>query len=298
MKLVPKTGRTAWHEKAMDAAKGTDLRALIELFIETKEMGRLAELVRGATDEALEQASHYATEPAAKKLEGVHPGLAARLWRAQGMRIVDGAKSKDYDAALSTSSALGAAMSGRPRRRMGGHRAPYSAPDTTARPASCPGLRRWPPRPARPAFVSGSRQETLGRAARRGAPKLDEDPATVAQKLHSRFLAAKIFREQRRFAGAPAPSGSSPQARAILWWPMVSTDRHHALDESAGAIHERALRRVAQSVNWEEQLRTKKAVTLPLQGSDFLQLATLTPGVNNGGLLGNGLSEWRARGLP
>ena len=24
MKLVPKTGRTAWHEKAMDAAKGTD----------------------------------------------------------------------------------------------------------------------------------------------------------------------------------------------------------------------------------------------------------------------------------
>src|SRR5205823_4590587 len=44
MKLVPKTGRTAWHEKAMDAAKGTDLRALIELFIETKEMERLAEL--------------------------------------------------------------------------------------------------------------------------------------------------------------------------------------------------------------------------------------------------------------
>jgi uncharacterized Zn finger protein len=101
MKLVPKTGRTAWHEKAMDPAKGTDLRALIELFIETKEMERLAELVRGTTDEALEQASHYATEPAAKKLERAHPGLAARLWRAQGMRIVDGAKSKYYDAALS-----------------------------------------------------------------------------------------------------------------------------------------------------------------------------------------------------
>ena len=101
VKLVPKTERKAWHEKAMDAAKGSDLHSLIELFIATKEMERLAELVRGATDEALEQVSHYATEPAAKKLEKAHPSLAARLWRAQGMRIVNGAKSKYYDAALS-----------------------------------------------------------------------------------------------------------------------------------------------------------------------------------------------------
>lgn len=93
MKLVPKTDRTAWHEKAMEAAKGDNLHSLIELFIETKEMDRLAELVSGATDEALEQTSHYSTETAAKKLEKAHPGLAARLWRAQGMRIVNGAKS-------------------------------------------------------------------------------------------------------------------------------------------------------------------------------------------------------------
>jgi uncharacterized Zn finger protein len=73
----------------------------MELFLETKEMGRLAELVRGATDAALNQTSHHATEPAAKKLEKAQPGLAARLWRAQGMRIVDAAKSKYYDAALS-----------------------------------------------------------------------------------------------------------------------------------------------------------------------------------------------------
>ena len=100
MKFVPKTRRAAWHEKAMDAAKGDDLQSLIELFIETKEMKRLAELVRGATDEALEKVSHYATEPAAKKLEKAEPGLAARLWRAQGMRIVNKSKSKYYDAAL------------------------------------------------------------------------------------------------------------------------------------------------------------------------------------------------------
>jgi tetratricopeptide (TPR) repeat protein len=101
MKLVPKTERTAWHGKAMAAAKGADLGSLMELFLETKEMGRLAELVRGATDAALNQTSHHATEPAAKKLEKAQPGLAARLWRAQGMRIVDAAKSKYYDAALS-----------------------------------------------------------------------------------------------------------------------------------------------------------------------------------------------------
>ncbi|SPE34178.1 conserved hypothetical protein [Candidatus Sulfopaludibacter sp. SbA3] len=101
MKLVPRAERTVWHEKAMDAAKGPDLRSLIELFLETKETERLAELVRGATGKALSETTHYATEPAAKKLERAHPDLAARLWRAQGMRIVDGGKSKYYDAVIS-----------------------------------------------------------------------------------------------------------------------------------------------------------------------------------------------------
>jgi len=45
--------------------------------------------------------SHYATEPAAKHLEDGHPDLAARLWRAQGLRIVEAKKSKYYEAALS-----------------------------------------------------------------------------------------------------------------------------------------------------------------------------------------------------
>src|ERR1035441_1838745 len=102
MKFVPKTGRAAWHEKAMDAAKGDDLHSLIELFLEVKEMKRLAELVRGATDQVLAQLSDYSAEPAAKKLEKAHPDLAARLWRAQGMRLVNAAKSKSYDAALAT----------------------------------------------------------------------------------------------------------------------------------------------------------------------------------------------------
>ncbi len=101
MKFVPKAERREWHERALNAAKGEDLRSLLELFIETKETGRLAELVRGSTDKALGDVSHYTTEPAAKRLEKEHPDLAARLWRAQGMRIVDAKKSKYYDEALS-----------------------------------------------------------------------------------------------------------------------------------------------------------------------------------------------------
>lgn len=100
MKFVPKAERQEWQEKALSAAKGEDLYSLLELFVEAKAMDRLADLVSGSTDEALEHVSHYATEPAAKMLEKTRPDLAARLWRAQGMRIVDAKKSKYYDAAL------------------------------------------------------------------------------------------------------------------------------------------------------------------------------------------------------
>lgn len=82
-------------------AKHSDLDSLIELLLKTKELERLASLVRGSPDEALENISHYVTEPAAKKLEKTHPDVAARLWCAQGLHIVNAKKSKYYDAALS-----------------------------------------------------------------------------------------------------------------------------------------------------------------------------------------------------
>jgi len=100
MKFAPKAKRREWHEKALEAAKGADLHSLIELFVGTKETERLAELVRGVADQKLEQVSHHATEPAAKKLEKSLPDLPARLWRAQAMRIVDAKKSRYYKAAL------------------------------------------------------------------------------------------------------------------------------------------------------------------------------------------------------
>lgn len=101
MKFVPKVERPAWYEKAMDAIEGRDLHSVIALLLETKELERLADRVRRSQDDSLERVSHYVTEPAAKKLEKLHPDLAARLWRAQGTRIIESKKSKYYDAALS-----------------------------------------------------------------------------------------------------------------------------------------------------------------------------------------------------
>ena len=101
MKFAPKSERAVWHENAMGALEGTNIGSAIELLLGTKELERLANLVRRTTDGELQCESHYVTEPAAKKLEKRHPDLAARLWRAQGMRIVDAKKSKYYDAALS-----------------------------------------------------------------------------------------------------------------------------------------------------------------------------------------------------
>jgi hypothetical protein len=101
MRFVPKAERASWHVKAIEAAKRAGLYSLMELLLETKEMDRLADLVRQTKDQALESLSHFITELVAKKIDKAHPDLAARLWRAQGMRIVNAKKSKYYAAALS-----------------------------------------------------------------------------------------------------------------------------------------------------------------------------------------------------
>jgi hypothetical protein len=112
MKYVPRAEHATWHKKAIEGAMGIDLRSLMQLLLETKELERLADLVGQSKDSALEGVSHYTTEPAAKKLEKTHPGIAARLWRAQGMRIINAKKSKYYNAALRISSKRGDATRG------------------------------------------------------------------------------------------------------------------------------------------------------------------------------------------
>jgi hypothetical protein len=100
LRYVPKAGRVSWHEKAMAAAEQGDLASLIELWISTKEIERLAEKLDRASDRELEGLSHYYTEPAADRLAKTHPAVAAKVYRALCVRILDAAKSKYYDAAL------------------------------------------------------------------------------------------------------------------------------------------------------------------------------------------------------
>lgn len=88
MRFAPKTERAAWHAKAIDAAERADLGSLIELLLKTKEIERLVERLRTATDAEIETLSHYRTEPAAKRLAKSHPDVAAKVYRALGMRIL------------------------------------------------------------------------------------------------------------------------------------------------------------------------------------------------------------------
>jgi hypothetical protein len=101
MRFVPKAERATWHAKAMEAAASGDLGSLIELWLETKEIDRLVERLRRARNTDLESLSHYTTEPAAKRLAKSHPAVAAKVFRALGMRILNAKKNRYYDAALS-----------------------------------------------------------------------------------------------------------------------------------------------------------------------------------------------------
>lgn len=100
MRYAPVKEKMAWHQKAMEASEKGDLSSQIELWIEKKENDRLVSRLRRATDEELENLSHYRTEPLAHKLERSHPDISARVYRALCMRIVNAGKSKYYDAAL------------------------------------------------------------------------------------------------------------------------------------------------------------------------------------------------------
>ena len=113
MKLVPKAERTRWHEKAIEASKGADRRSRMELPLETGELERLADLVGRSKDSALEGLSHYATEPAAKKLEKTNPGIAARLWRARGCESSKSRKTSTTRRRFRTSRGPGAVSTAR-----------------------------------------------------------------------------------------------------------------------------------------------------------------------------------------
>jgi uncharacterized Zn finger protein len=100
LSYVPKAERASWHEKAMEASEHASLSSLIELWLSVKEIERLADRLNRASDHELERLSHYATEPAAKRIARTHPAIAAKVFRALCVRILNAGKSKYYDEAL------------------------------------------------------------------------------------------------------------------------------------------------------------------------------------------------------
>jgi tetratricopeptide (TPR) repeat protein len=101
MRFVPKTDRATWHAKAMELAASADLESVLELWLKAKEIDRLVARLRIAGDAEIEGVSHYTTEPVAARLARTHPDMAANVFRALGMRILESKKSKYYGAALS-----------------------------------------------------------------------------------------------------------------------------------------------------------------------------------------------------
>jgi len=100
MRFVARGDRTTWHERAMVVLESASLSSRIELLLKTKEWQRLAELIEATPRNRLAEISHYQSEPAAEKMKKRHPLLAAKLFVAMALRILEAKKSKYYDAAL------------------------------------------------------------------------------------------------------------------------------------------------------------------------------------------------------
>lgn len=69
----------------------------IEFYIKFNELNLLAAFVTNSKDEELEDIGHYLGEQIGESLRNEFPLLAARVYRAQGMRIVNNKKSKYYE---------------------------------------------------------------------------------------------------------------------------------------------------------------------------------------------------------
>ena len=101
LKHIPKQQRPEWYPRVLEAIKTAELGSAITLLLKLKEKEILAERLRQIPGISLESLSHYTTEPAAKKLAKGYPDVAAKLYQAMGLRIVNAKKSKYYDAAIS-----------------------------------------------------------------------------------------------------------------------------------------------------------------------------------------------------
>lgn len=100
MRYVPPEQAGAWRSRALEVASAEPLPSSLDLLLYLGELQRLAARLGGATDRELEDVSHTPAEAAARALEPANPATAARVLRAQAVRIIDAGKSRYYDAAL------------------------------------------------------------------------------------------------------------------------------------------------------------------------------------------------------
>jgi hypothetical protein len=99
MKFVPRAARAEWRARAMATAEKADLDGYFSLCTKLKEWGPLAERVLRTPGKNLQRLGHYRSEPAADALSKQYPAAAAKVYAAQGLRVVEAKKSRYYDAA-------------------------------------------------------------------------------------------------------------------------------------------------------------------------------------------------------
>lgn len=98
--LIPEGEAQAWRARILDVVGRARLEERMDLLMVLEEADLVAQVVEQASDEDLEGLSHTRGEPAAVLLEDGHPGLSARMWRAQALRILHAKRSKYYDVAI------------------------------------------------------------------------------------------------------------------------------------------------------------------------------------------------------
>ena len=101
LKHIPKEQRIKYHNRILEVISCAELEPAITLLLKLNEKKVLAERLRKISVSSLESLSHYTTEPGAKMLAEAYPDVAAKLYQAMGLRIVNAKKSKYYRAAIS-----------------------------------------------------------------------------------------------------------------------------------------------------------------------------------------------------
>ena len=100
LKYAPEGERLHWRQQALDYAQQIDIKTIISFYVKAEAWGELAERLTSVSIQEFIAMSHFTTEPAAKGLSTHYPAVAAKLYQALAMRIVNAGKSTYYTEAL------------------------------------------------------------------------------------------------------------------------------------------------------------------------------------------------------